>query len=162
MHIRFLNLLAAAAVSATLVAATLVVVGGPAVAADPVDQVKAREALMKKMGGGMKVIGQFVKGEGGTQDEVQKAAAAIAEVSASDAAAVFPQGTAQGVGDSHAKPELWAQWSKTQQLWSDMRPAAARLVDAAKAGDKAQVAQAMQATGKTCANCHEEFRIKKQ
>ncbi|HYD64503.1 cytochrome c [Azospirillum sp.] len=157
MHIRFLNLLAAAAVSATLVAAV-----GTATAADPVDQVKAREALMKKMGGGMKVIGQFVKGEGGTQDEVQKAAAAIAEVSANDVAAVFPQGTAKGVGDSHAKPELWAQWSKTQQLWSDMRPAAAKLVDAAKAGDKAQVAQAMQATGKTCANCHEEFRIKKQ
>lgn len=157
MQFRFLNVLAAAAVSATLVAAI-----GPAVAADPVEQVKARETLMKKMGGGMKVIGQFVKGEGGTQDEVQKAAAAIAEVSANDVAAVFPQGTAQGVGDSHTKPELWTQWSKTQQLWSDVRPAAAKLLDAAKAGDKAQVAQAMQAAGKTCANCHEEFRIKKQ
>ncbi|HEY0832564.1 MAG TPA: cytochrome c [Azospirillum sp.] len=156
MSFRFLNVLAAAAVSATLLAA------GTAVAADPVDQVKAREALMKKMGGGMKVIGQFVKGEGGTQEEVQKAAAAIADVSSSDVAAVFPKGTAKGVGESHAKPELWEQWSKTQALWSDMRPAAAKLVDAAKAGDKAQVAQAMQATGKTCANCHEEFRIKKQ
>ena len=116
---------------------------------------------MKKFGGGMATIGKFLKGEGGTVEDVQKAAAQIDEAAKGDFAALFPQGTAAPAADSATRPELWQNLPKAQQIWVDMKPQTAKLVAAAATGEKAQIGPAMQATGKVCSTCHEDFRIKK-
>ncbi|MGQ9368614.1 c-type cytochrome [Azospirillum sp. ST 5-10] len=156
MRTPLLNVLAAVAVSATLAGGV-----GLALAADPMAQVEAREKLMKKMGGGMKAVGGFVKNEGPTAADVQSAATAIQEVAATDPRTVFPEGTAIGVGDSEVKPELWQNWSKAESYWHDLSPAAEQLKTAAASGDRAQIAKAMQGVGKVCQSCHEDFRQKK-
>ncbi|WP_029010195.1 c-type cytochrome [Azospirillum halopraeferens] len=154
---RTLTILAAAAAVCIAHAGSM----APALAADPLAQVKERETLMKKLGGGMKAVGGFVKNEGPTAADVQAAAAAITEVSTVDPRTVFPEGTAIGVGDSEAKPELWQNWTTAEGYWNDLKPAAEQLTAAAGSGDRAQVARAMQAVGKVCQTCHEDFRLKK-
>ncbi len=148
------------AVAVAVSAGLFLAVAPAASAADPAGQVKARQQHMKKFGGGMQAIGKFLKGEGSVAD-AQAGAGAIDEAAKADYAALFPQGTAAPVADSAARPELWRDWAKTEKLWADMRPATAKLVAAAATGDKAQIAQAQQATGKTCGTCHEDYRIKK-
>lgn len=156
MQTRILNLLAAGAVAGALFATF-----GPAAAADPVEQVKQREQIMKKLGGGMGTVSKFVKGESGTAADVQAAATSMTEAASNEVAKVFPQGTAIGVSDSEAKPELWQEWSKAEGLWKDLKPATAKLTQAAGTGDRAQIAVAMQELGKVCQSCHEPFRLKK-
>jgi len=153
---RVFSLVAAAAVSAVLFTTF-----APAGAAAPADQVKARQQLMKRMGSGMEATGKFLKGEGATADDVKRGAAAIAEVASHDPSAVFPQGTAAPLADSATRPELWQEWPRAQQIWSELKPATERLNAAAATGDRQQIAQAQQAVGKVCSSCHENFRIKK-
>lgn len=158
MNNRVVNALAAASLSALLVAGF----GGMAGAADPADMVKERQQTMKKLGGGMGAVAKFVKNEGGTQEDAAKGAEAVLAVAKLDAKAVFPTGTAVGVGDSAAKPELWQNWSAAEEKWKAMQPAAMKLAEAIKGGDRAQIGQALGATSKTCGGCHEDFRVKKQ
>lgn len=161
MDSRVVNALAAISVAALLFLGFGGVVGA-ATGADPAALVKQREQTMKTMGGGLGDIAKFVKGEGGTVADVRSAAAAIAEASSKDPTVVFPQGTAIGVGDSDAKPELWKNWSKATGYWNALKPAVAQLVQAANGGERTQIAQAMQGLSTACSNCHEDFRQKKQ
>lgn len=157
MSLRIVKGFAAASVSALLLAG----LAGTATAADPVDVVKERQQGMKKLGGGMQAISKFLKNEGPTAADAATAADTIAAVAKMDAKAVFPQGTAAGVGESAAKPELWTNWASAEAKWGDFQKASVQLAAAAKGGDKAQIGQALQATSKTCGSCHEDFRIKK-
>ncbi len=161
MDSRVINALAAGSV-ATFLYLGFGGLGAAATDADPAALVKQREQTMKSMGGGMQTIAKFVKGEAGSAADVQAAVAAITEASSKDPAVVFPQGTAIGTADSHAKPELWQNWPKAVEYWNGLKPATAKLTEAANAGDRAQIAQAMQGVSKACANCHEDFRQKKQ
>lgn len=161
MDTRVINALAAVSVAGLLFLGFGGVVGA-ATGGDPVAQVKQREQTMKTLGGGMGTVAKFVKGEGGSAADVQAAAAAITEMAAKDPVMVFPEGTAIGVSDSHAKPELWQNWPKAVEYWNGLKPAAARLTEAANSGDRAQIAQAMQGVSKACSTCHEDFRLKKQ
>jgi cytochrome c556 len=149
-------------ITATALCSACLLAGvGAAFAADPIAQIKEREQLMKSLGDGMKAVGGFVKNEG-TADAAKAGAKAIAKGATMPVAEVFPQGTALGVGKSHAKPALWENWGKTQEMWSALKTNADALVAATEGGDRAQVAQAMQAVGKSCGGCHEDFRLKKQ
>ena len=146
--------------SAALLSMTMACASLPAFAGDMEDKIEAREKTMKAMGGGMKALAEYMKGEKDL-DDVKKAASAIAGSAAKSAADVFPKGTEKGVGDSHAKPELWAEWAKAEETWKSLAPASAKLIVAAEAGDKAGIGAAMQALGGACKNCHEAYRIKK-
>lgn len=158
MNNRVVNALAAASVSALLFAAF----GGTAGAADPAEQVKDRQQTMKKLGGGMGAVAKFVKNEGATAEDAAKGAEAVLAVARMDPRTIFPEGTAVGVADSAAKPELWQSWPVAQERWKAVGPAAEKLDAAIKGGDRAQIAQALGATSKACGSCHEDFRVKKQ
>ncbi|MBP2293533.1 c-type cytochrome [Azospirillum rugosum] len=161
MDSRVVNALAAGSVAAFLYLG-FGGLGAAATDGDPAALVKQREQTMKSMGGGLQTIAKFVKGEAGSAADVQAAVAAITEASSKDPAVVFPQGTAIGTADSDAKPELWQNWPKAVEYWNGLKPATAKLTEAANAGDRAQIAQALQGVSKACANCHEDFRQKKQ
>lgn len=162
MDQRVVNVSAAVSVAALLYLAFGGLGAAATDAADPAALVKQREQTMKSMGGGLQTIAKFVKGEAGTIADVQAAVAAIAEAQAKDPAVVFPPGTAMGTVSSNAKPELWQNWPKAVEYWNGLKPATAKLTEAANAGDRAQIAQALQGVSKACANCHEDFRQKKQ
>jgi cytochrome c556 len=146
--------------SAALLSLTMACVNLPAFAGDMEDKIEAREKTMKAMGGGMKALSEYMKGEKDLGD-VKKAATAIAGSASKSATEVFPVGTQKGVGESYAKPELWAEWAKAEETWKSLAPASAKLIVAAEAGDKAAIGAAMQALGGACKNCHEAYRIKK-
>ncbi len=160
MSNRVVNVLAAASV-AGLMFALFGMSAGKAGAADPAEQVKDRQQTMKKLGGGMGAVGKYVKNEGATLEDAAKGAEAVLAVSKMDPKAIFPEGTAVGVSDSAAKPELWKNWAEAQRYWSGLQPVAEKLDAAIKGGDRAQIAQALGATSKACGSCHEDFRVKK-
>lgn len=146
--------------SAAALALGVACVSLPALAGDIDDKIEAREKTMKAMGKGMKESADYLKGEEDLSD-LKKAVAGLVAAAGRSPADVFPKGTERGVGDSHTKPELWAEWAKAEELWKSLTPAAAKLAMAAETGDKAAVGAAMQALGGACKNCHEAYRIKK-
>ena len=118
---------------------------------------EAREALMKKLGGAMKLLGQTAKGEKPFGPETAAAAATV-EAVARDIPATFkdPATTPK----SRSKPEVWSQWDRfvaDSKAFSDTVPA---LVAAAGGTDRAALGAALGATGKTCGACHDTFRTK--
>jgi cytochrome c556 len=131
-----------------------------AVAQDKEAVMKMREQTMKTMGGAMQATGKFVKNEGGTVDDVKAAAARLTEAASKDPASLFPPGSTGG--DSRSKPEIWTSWDVFAKQWADLKPAAAKLTEAAASGDRQQIAAAMGGVGKACGTCHDQFRAPKQ
>lgn len=128
---------------------------------DPSGQVAEREAAMKAMGGAMRTIGAYVKNEGGTVEGVREGAATVAQVSARIVPNLFPAGTGPGVGDSEALPAIWEDWSGFEEMAAALTAASADLSAAAESGDRAAIAAAFAATGRSCGGCHEAYRVKK-
>lgn len=148
----FLNVTAASTLFACLACT--------AVAQDKDSVMKMREQTMKTMGGAMQATAKFVKNEGGTADDVKAAAARLTEASSKDIATLFPAGTTGG--ESRAKPEIWSNWDAFAKQWADLKPAAAKLTQAAATGDRQQIAAAMGGVGKACSACHDQFRAPMQ
>ncbi|MBV5335969.1 cytochrome c, partial [bacterium] len=82
--------------SAAALSLAVACIGSPALAGQVEDQLEAREKTMKAMGGGMKALSEYMKGEKEIGD-VKKAAVAISGSAAKDLAVVFPKGTQAGV-----------------------------------------------------------------
>jgi cytochrome c556 len=139
-----------------------IVTGGAVVAwaATPEEVVKQREAAMDTYGDQTKVLTAFVRDGKGSIDDVKTATAKMETVAAS-LPALFPEGTAAGVGKSAAKPEIWANWTDFQAKVKANQDAITALNDAAQAGDAAKVKAAFPTVGQTCGACHETYRVKK-
>jgi len=73
--------------------------------------------------------------------------------------AVFPAGSDKG-GDTKALPEVWSDRAGFEKTASAMGAAAAKVVEAAKAGDPDAVAADTKALGEQCSACHERYRAK--
>ncbi|HYD30798.1 MAG TPA: cytochrome c [Azospirillaceae bacterium] len=160
------GVLALAVVAGSTVAATFAgAVAQPragsanAVAGDATAQVQHRQDNMKRLGDAAKAIGRYVKNEGGTAQDVQAAARTIREVSARIVPELFPTGTAEGVSDSKAKPEIWREWSRFQEDARALEQASAQLAQAAATGERTAIVQAFGAVGKACSSCHDDFRV---
>ena len=87
-------------------------------------------------------------------------AVAHAETVAAYAARIpslFPAGS--GEGDTRAKPEIWAEFARFEQLAAANGEAAAKLAEIARSGgDAAAVGAQLGELGKTCGACHDPFR----
>jgi cytochrome c556 len=145
-----------AAITAAIVSCGAVV----AWAATPEEVVSQREDAMKTFGAGAKTLTAFVKDGQGSIDDVKAATAKMAGVSA-NLLALFPEGTAVGVGKSAAKPEIWASWADFQTKVKGAQDAITALDAAAQAGDAAKVKTAFPVVGQACGACHETYRQKK-
>jgi len=131
--------------------------GSSALAQDPAALVDQRQAEMKKLGGAMKTISQFVKGEAGTVDEVRKAATVLAEVHGG-MDKLWWEGTAEGVGDSEAKANIWTEREKFNAAMEASEVQSAELVTVAAAGDKAAIGQQLGKVGAACKACHQDYK----
>ncbi|MDG5496430.1 cytochrome c [Niveispirillum sp. BGYR6] len=142
---------------AGLVAAGVLSAGVAVAAQDPLAVVDARKTELKKAGGAMKAIGAFLKEGKGTVADVQAGAATIEGVSKAFPG-WWPTGTAIGVGESEAKPNIWENMDDFKAKTVAFQTASAELVTAAAGGDKAAIGAALGKVGGTCKGCHETYR----
>jgi len=137
----------------------MLLTAAPAPAAGPDDAQAAfdhRVDTMKRMGRALYVtIGKVVRGKAELGPDTQEAAATIMTLSAT-IPTLFPAGSA--VGDSRAKPEIFAAGPRVQELAAGAQQAATALAAAVKGGDKAALAAAYKVQDDACEACHRDFR----
>ncbi len=131
-------------------------------AQDPAAIIKERQETMKKIGGHMKAINDFVEAGNGSAEDVSARATEIAQLS-EKIPGLFPSGTSldDGVGKTGAKPIIWSDWAGFEAAAKKMGAEAGALADAASGGDRAVIGTQFAALGKTgCGGCHQTFRQK--
>jgi cytochrome c556 len=132
---------------------------------DPEAVVEYRQALMGSMGGHATALASVVKGEVAYNDHVLVHAWAIHETS-KFIPDIFPEGTGRGTLDdetTRALPEIWEDRADFEAAAEDLTEESAKLVEAARSGDAAAVAQQFASMGKNgCGNCHDTFRAEEE
>jgi cytochrome c556 len=120
--------------------------------------IKYRQGIFYAMGWNLyAVLGPMVKGEiPYNKDQAVRAATFLHELSSMPYDG-FVAGSDQGA-PTKAKPDIWKDRARFDQLAQAMQAETTRLVAAAQTGDPAQLRTAVSATGKACSNCHDDFR----
>ncbi len=73
---------------------------------------------------------------------------------------LFPAGS--GSGETRAKPEIWSDWAKFQEVSAAHVAETEKLVAVAKSGDASALGAQLKATGASCGACHKPFRLPKK
>ena len=120
----------------------------------PPGPIKDRHELMEGVGKNAKLIGTALKA--GKPAEAAAPAEAIAAVM-DKYKTLFPPGSTSKL--SRAKPEIWQQKEKFDQLAADLKERATAFAKAA-AGD-GDVKATSNAMWGTCKSCHDSFRVPK-
>jgi cytochrome c556 len=152
------RLIVLALIAITAVIVIVVVMNNPSGANSIVTE---RRDTMKGMGAKMKDINGFVE-QGGDAASVATSAQEIQATSAK-IPDLFPQGTSlnDNVGETGAKPEIWANFDAFKAAAAKMGELAGALAMAAQGSDKQAIADAFGALGKDgCGGCHSQFRQK--
>jgi cytochrome c556 len=145
------------------VGAILIASAGLAQAEDqaPADIIKARQQHLKDLGGALKAIGDQLK-SGAPDKAVTVPAAQKAAELAKDLPNWFPAGTGPEAGvKTRAKPEIWTKPADFKMVADKLSPETDKLAAVVASGDVAAIGAQLQATGKACHACHEDFRVKK-
>ncbi|HYB51314.1 MAG TPA: cytochrome c [Burkholderiaceae bacterium] len=125
----------------------------------PETAVEYRQAAMFLMGNHM----QRIKTELDVSKpnlEVIRASAALLDVLKTVPFEAFVEGTSE-IGDTAAKPEIWADPERFKRLARQMQDRVAQLDDSARGGDVAAIRAAFGEAGKACKSCHDDFRKKR-
>ena len=118
-----------------------------------------RKNVMKAVGGHTGALFSFVKGGlGDYKDQMLYHAKALHE-SARSVPAIFPEGTEKG--KTRAKAEIWTEREAFIAVADEMAKAAENLVRIAEAGELREFSQALRPLGKSCKDCHDQFRKKR-
>jgi cytochrome c556 len=144
--------------TSALAGVALALASAASAAADPEEVIKYRQGSMKALGGHMTALAQMVRGKVDYPARIEGHAQALAALSR-DIPALFPEGT--DFGETDARSEVWKDRARFEKVAADADKAAAGLVAAVKAADKAAIGQAFQTVGDACKACHEDFREKK-
>ena len=141
----------------------LSVVAGIAVAATGIagaqDAIKARKDMMKNAGGSMKVLVPMNKGEAPFEAAKAQEALTVLIKAGDEFHKLFPAGSDKG-GDTEAKPEIWKNLADFETKSKAMTAAAKAAHEAAGKGADAFKAS-FGAVGKSCGDCHQAYRVKK-
>ncbi len=128
-------------------------------AQSPGKVIKERRALMQNNNKSFKVIKAFAKSGKGKAGAVRDAAVAVAW-NAAQIPGLFPKGTSlkDGVGQTRAKPEIWAKWADFEAAAGKLKAAGENLAKVAAGGDAGAIKSAGGAVMKSCGGCHNSFR----
>jgi cytochrome c556 len=156
---RFSTIASTILTSASLIAVTLIA-AAPAQAqfAKPEDAVKYRQSAMSLIGTHMGRVGAVVKGDKPYDKAAVEADTAALEFLSKLPWSAFTPGSE--TDKSRAKPEIWKEQDKFKASYEKMIAEAGKLSAAAKTGDLAAVKAATGGLGKTCKNCHDDFKGK--
>lgn len=137
------------------VLAAAVVALSVSTAAVAADVIKERQEGFKANVESMKAIKAAV--EAGDTAPIAAEAGKIAAF-ASRIPDLFPEGSQ---GDSRAKDEVWTDWNGFVAAAEANAEAAEDLVAVAQTGDAGAAGAQLQALGKTCGACHDDYRVPK-
>jgi len=127
--------------------------------ADADGEIKYRKSVMKSVGGQIGAIITILKGQTGNAANLAIHTQGLVNLS-KISGSIFPEGS--DFGETEALPAIWekpGQFSKAVKMFQD---AADKMNAAAMSGDMAAAGAAFGGVGKSCKNCHENFREKKQ
>lgn len=141
----------------SLLSAGLLAATSAAMAAEPENYIKYRQAVMKSIGGHMGASSQIVRGKVPEDAELALHAQALADLN-TNLTRLFPQGS--DFGETKAKEAIWDDPAKFEQAANAARDATAAFATAVAGGDSAKIAEAHKKVGKSCKGCHEDFRQK--
>lgn len=122
-------------------------------------EIKYRKSVMKSIGGHMGGIVGIMKQETGNAAHLKMHTASMVTLSGV-AGDLFPAGS--DFGDTTVLPLVWEKPDDFAKAVQQFQDAAKGIDDAAASGDMAAVGAAMGELGKSCKNCHENFREKKK
>ena len=131
----------------------------PAAYADDAGEIKYRKSVMKSVGGHMGAIVGILKNTTGNAANLQLHTDGMLALSGITGT-VFPEGS--DFGDTTVLPVIWEKPAEFDMAIKQFQDAAKGMAAAGKSGDMAQVGAALGPLGKSCKNCHENFREKKK
>ena len=115
-----------------------------------------RKNVMKAVGGHTGALFTIVKGGlGEYKDQMLYHAKALHE-SAKSIPAIYPERT--GTGKTRAKTEIWTEREAFIAVADEMAKAAENLIRIAESGEIREFSQALRPLGKSCKDCHDQFR----
>jgi cytochrome c556 len=155
MNRRFLSLATVAAIAA---AASLAVAQQ---APKPETLIKWRQSAFQTIAwNASRIKGSLDSGY--NKDEVVKAANTMSAVANSGLFTLFVPGTDQGKGwhDTTARPEIFKDNKRFNELGSNFAKEATELARIAQAGDAAAVKEQFGKVSKACKSCHDDFKGK--
>jgi len=144
-------------VASMVAAGVMMAVPAAAQFAKPEDAVKYRKSAFTVMGTHFGRIGAVVKGEAPYGPSVA-ADAKLVETMSHLPFAGFAEGTDRG--ETRARSEIWSDRAKFDKAAENMQKAVAELSKVAASGDESALKGAFGAAGKSCKNCHDDFRNK--
>jgi cytochrome c556 len=122
---------------------------------------KARHDHYHELGDAFKVIRDEAKGDTPDLAKVKSAAKVVDQAAAAaEQSKWFPAGSGPEAGKTLALPAIWSKpddFKAAMKMFSDAAP---KLTAAANSGDAAAIKTAFGDVGKTCKNCHDNFRAK--
>lgn len=128
---------------------------GPITAAQAYD---IRHERYEEMGDSLKAINRELKGDAPDVARVQREAATLATL-ADQIPSWFPAGSGPDVhAKSRAKAEIWSDaegFRRAHEGYLQQAQAFRRIADG---GDVAQMRATVQSLGKSCGNCHDDYR----
>jgi cytochrome c556 len=142
---------------AVFAVAALVALSSHAQFRKPEDAVRYRQSVMNVMGTSFySRIGAMVNGR---MPYDAKAAQDHADVVVTLSKLPWPAFSADtnGVGKTDAKPSVWTETAKFNELRDKMQAEVVKLHAASRTGDLEALKAAYRATGQTCKSCHDAF-----
>jgi cytochrome c556 len=149
--------LRAVAAAVALAAAAITPMAANAMEAE--NAVKYRQQNMKAVGAHFTSVVAILKGEVDYADQMAPNARMLAET-AKLSLVPFEANTADSDVKTTATADVWTKWDDFAGGMKEMEDAATQLASAAESGDKGAIGEAVQALGKTCKSCHDNFRSK--
>lgn len=122
-------------------------------------EIKYRKSVMKSIGGHMGAIVGIMKQETGNAAHLKMHTTSMVTLSGV-VGDLFPEGS--DFGDTTVLPLVWEKPDDFAKAVQQFQDAAKGIDAAATSGDMAAVGAAMGELGKSCKNCHENFREKKK
>ncbi len=114
-----------------------------------------RDNVMHLIGSHMKHLGDIAKGEAEMDASTLTHAQSLQVLSAT-VPYLFPEGSMHAM--SRAKPEIWSDWEGFVEVADAFAAATPGVVAAVESGDAEQIGPALQAVGRTCGACHDDYR----
>lgn len=130
---------------------------GAAAQAKPEDLVKQRKAALTLVAKYLAPVGAMVQGKAPYDAKVIARNTGYLETLSAMPWDGFDSRT-EGFRDTNAKPEIYKEKAKFDQLATDMQGAIAKLNAAAKGADQNAVRAAFGDVGKACKTCHDAYR----
>ena len=123
-------------------------------------EVRARQGLMQNFAFSLSTLGNMARGNIEYDAALaQTAADRLAALSGISQEGYWPEGTStEEVEASAALPAIWEDKEEFLSHTDELHQAATAMSDVAGDGQQALAGQ-MEALGKTCGGCHEEYRV---